>query len=59
MGPAFGAQSNKRMPGQKAEKHKCKETVKEIDRERDIERAREEQPQFKSTKRNSTKKPDS
>lgn len=34
MGPAFGAQSNKRMPGQKAEKHKCKETEKEIDRER-------------------------
>lgn len=41
MGPAFGAQSNKRMPGQKAEKHKCKEKEEEIDRERETERERE------------------
>lgn len=42
MGPAFGAQSNKRMPGQKAEKHKCKETEKEIDTERERDKEREE-----------------
>lgn len=51
MGPAFGAQSNKRMPGQKAEKHKCKETVKEIDRESKKERKREREKSNRNSSR--------